>query len=89
MTEVGNTGIYKGAFTPTQVGTYVVVVSSVSSSPAIADKAGIVEVVNYNETDLAGAGFISATDSQEAIRNAIDTVAAAVNSPTSRGSVMV
>jgi len=87
-TEVGNTGVYKATFTPALTGTYVVIASSALSSPAIADKGGTVTVYAHDETATAGAGFVSATDSLEAISNAIAGVAAAQGAPTARGRVI-
>lgn len=87
-TEIGATGVYKATFTPTMAGTYVVLASSALSNPAIVDKAGTVEVRLHDETAIAGAGFVTATDSLEAISNAIAGVAAAQGAPAARGRVI-
>jgi len=89
MTEIGTTGIYKGTFTPNAVGTWVVVVSDPTATPPITNKAGTVEVLQYAQQDLAGTPYNPTTDSQHAIRAAVDNVAAAVNAPISRGRVLV
>jgi len=89
MTEIGTTGVYKGTFTPNVVGTWVVVVSDPNANPVIDNKAGTIVVLQYSQQDLAGAAYNPATDSQHAIRAAIDGVAATVNAPSARGRVIV
>jgi len=87
-TEVGNSGVYKASFTPTLVGTYVVLASSALSSPLIDNKAGTVTVRAHDENAIAGAGFVSATDSLEAMSNQLVTIAASQGAPSARGRVI-
>lgn len=89
LTEIGTTGVYKGTFTPNVQGTWVVVVSDPNANPIIDNKAGTVEVLQFSQQDLAGTAYNPTTDSQQAIRAAVDSVAAAVNAPTARGRVLV
>jgi len=88
LTEIGTTGIYKGAFTPTILGEWTLVAGSVASNPPIANKAGRIECVNYDETDMAGTTYNPVTDSQEAIRAAVDGVAASI-AASSRGGLLM
>jgi len=88
-TEVGATGVYKAPFTPTLAGTYIVIASSALSNPLIKDKAGTVDVRVHDEAAIAGAGFLTSTDSLEAISNAVAGVAAAQGAPSARGRVIV
>lgn len=88
LTEVGSTGVYKGSFTPTAVGNWTLIASSAVSNPPISDKAMSLDVLNHSEIDLAGAGFVSGTDSLEAISNAVAVVAASINAPSARGGLI-
>jgi len=75
-TELGATGVYRAAYTPTVAGDHVAVASSATSSPAIANKAGTFRVEAHSPADIGGAGFDPATDSMEAIRDALTSVGA-------------
>jgi len=88
LTEVGVTGVYKGAFTPTVVGEWTLIAGSAASNPPIANKAGRIECVLYDETDLTGVGFNTTTDSNTAIRNAVDGISATI-AATSRGGLLM
>jgi len=88
LTEVGTTGVYEGFFTPTAVGMHVLIANSISSSPLISDKAMAVEVLQYSQQDLAGAGFVTGTDSQEQLSLKLDQVLAAQNAPSARGRLI-
>jgi len=88
LTEIGTTGVYKGTFTPTVVGVHTIIVNSAASNPIIQDKASTVNVNQFGQSDLSGAGFISSTDSQEAISNKLDSVLAGINAPSARGGLI-
>ena len=75
-TELGSTGVYRAAFTPALAGDHVAVASSATSSPAIANKAGSFRVEAHSPADIGGAGFDSATDSMEAIRDGLTSLGA-------------
>jgi len=78
-TELGTTGVYRAAYTPTNVGDHVAVASSATSSPAIANKAGTFRVEEFSPADLAGATYDPATDSQESLRDALTALGATAN----------
>jgi len=88
LSEVGATGVYKGTVTPSALGEWTLIAGSASSNPPIANKAGRIECVRYDETDMAGATFDPLTDSNESIRNAVDGVAATI-AATSRGGLLM
>lgn len=69
LNEIGATGVYKNTFTPAVAGTHVVIVSSVSSSPAIADKAGSYIIGEKSNKDLSD----ELAAAQTAITTAIST----------------
>jgi len=87
-TEVGNSGVYKATFTPASTGTYIVLASSATSSPVIDNKAGTVTVLAHDEGAIAGAGFVSATDSLEAMSNQLVNIANSQGAPSARGRVI-
>ncbi len=76
-TELGSTGVYRAAYTPTVVGDHVAVASSAASSPAIADKAGTFRVEAHSPADIGGPGYDPATDSLEGLRDALTSMGAA------------
>jgi len=88
LTEIGTTGVYTGNWTPTVTGVHVLIANSVASNPPIADKAMAVNVLAYAQADIVGIGFVSATDSNEALSNKLDSVLAAQNAPSARGGLI-
>jgi len=88
LTEVGTTGVYKGSFTPILTGQWTLIASSATSNPPITNKAGRIECVLYDETDLTGVGFSATTDSNTAIRNAVDGISATI-AATARGGLLM
>lgn len=75
--EIASTGVYAANYTPTVKGDHILIASSATSSPVIANKAGMLQVEEHSSADLAGATFDPSTDSQEAIRDALTTLGAA------------
>jgi len=88
LSEIGTSGIYKGLFTPTAEGTWVLVAGSVTSNPIIEDKALNLKVKKYDEDDTAGFGFVSNTDSLSAISSKVDAVLSAQGAPSARGGLI-
>jgi len=88
LTEVGTTGVYTAPWTPTVTGVHVLIANSAASNPAIADKAMAIDVLSYAQADIVGAGFVSSTDSNEALSNKLDSVLAAQNAPSARGGLI-
>jgi len=88
LTEVGTTGVYTGVWTPTVTGVHVLIANSAASNPVIADKALAVTVLSYAQADILGVGFVSATDSNEALSLKLDSVLSAQNAPAARGGLI-
>jgi len=88
LSEIGTSGIYKGTFTPTAEGTWILSASSASSNPAIANKAMNLKVKKYSEDETAGFGFVANTDSLAAISAKVDSVLAAQGAPSARGGLI-
>jgi len=88
LVELGTTGIYEGSFTPTTTGSWTLVVGSATANPPISGKTGRLEVESYIDSDRDGVTFDPTTDSQEAIRDAVDGVSANIAS-ISRGGLLM